>query len=148
MERLEKLQERAVMYINNNRSNGMEVAQLYDKYGIQPLVLCRREHHSCVMYMLSKKNVNLEIARPSIDLRSNSKIHFKKRKRRKYEKYLKSPLVRGVKLWEMVPEKVQKAPYNRPIHCPTRILSSKRQGKGAFLYVTLAIFHITARLNE
>ena len=109
VERLEKLQERAVMYIDNNRSNGMEVAQLYDKYGIQPLVLCRREHHSCVMYILSKKNVNLEIARPSINLRSNSKIHFKKGKRRKYEKYLKSPLVRGVKLWEMLPEKVQKA---------------------------------------
>ena len=109
VERLEKLQERAVMYIDNDRSNGMEVAQLYDKYGIKPLVLRRREHHSCVMYMLSKKNVNLEIARPSINLRSNSKIHFKKRKRRKYEKYLKSPLVRGVKLWEMLPEKVQKA---------------------------------------
>ena len=45
----------------------------------------------------------------SINLRSNSKIHFKKRKRRKYEKYLKSLLVRGVKLWEMLPEKVQKA---------------------------------------
>ena len=38
------------MYIDNNRSNGVEVAQLYDKYGIQPLVLRRREHHSCVMY--------------------------------------------------------------------------------------------------
>ena len=61
------------------------------------------------MYKLSKKNVNLEIARPAINLRSNSKIHFKKRKRRKYEKYLKSLLVRGVKLWEMLPEKVQKA---------------------------------------
>ena len=55
MDRLEKLQERAVMYIDNNRSNGMEVAQLYDKYGIQPLVLRRREHHSCVRYRLSKK---------------------------------------------------------------------------------------------
>ena len=87
----------------------MEVAQLYDKYGIQPLVLRRREHHSCVMYRLGKKNVNLEIARPAINLNRNSKVHFKKRKRRKYEKYLKSPLVRGVKLWEMLPEKVQKA---------------------------------------
>ena len=73
--RLEKLQERAVMY--NNRSNGMEVAQLYDKYGIQSLVLRRREHHSCFMYRLGKKNVNLEIARPAINLRSNSKVHFK-----------------------------------------------------------------------
>ena len=27
----------------------------------------------------------------------------------RHEKYLKSPLVRGVKLWEMLPEKVQKA---------------------------------------
>ena len=84
----------------------MEVAQLYEKYGIQPLVLRRWDHHSCVMYMLSKKNVNLEIARPAINLRSNSKIHFKTRKRRKYEKYLKSLLVHVVKLWEMLPENV------------------------------------------
>ena len=80
MDRPEKLQERAVMYIDNDRTNGMEVAQLYDKYGIQPLVLRRREHHSCVMYRLGKKNVNLEIARPAINLRRNSKVHFKKRK--------------------------------------------------------------------
>ena len=60
-------------------------------------------------YRLSKKNDNLEIARPAINLRSYSKIHFKKRKRRKHEKYLKSQLVRGVKLWEMLPEKLQKA---------------------------------------
>ena len=82
------------MFIDNVRFNGMEVAQLhvYHKYGIQPLVLCRRENHSCVMYRWSKKNVS-----------------FVKRKRRKYEKYQKSPLVRGVKLWEMLPEKVQKA---------------------------------------
>ena len=105
VDHLEKLQERAVMYIDNNRSNGMEVAQLYDKYGIRPLVLRRQQHHSCVMYRLSKKNVNLEIARPAMNLRSNSKIHFKKHKRRKYEKYLKSLLVRGVKLWAMLSRK-------------------------------------------
>ena len=62
------------------------------------------------MYRLSKNNINLEIAGPTINLRSNIKIHNKKtRKRQKYEKHLKNPLVRGVKLWRMLPKKVKKA---------------------------------------
>ena len=55
-------------------SNGLEMEALYKEYGIQTLVLRRREHHSCVMYRLSKRNNNLELSR------SNSKVKQRKRK--------------------------------------------------------------------
>ena len=59
--------------------------------------------------MYRSRNINLKLTRPTINMRSNSKVHFKKRRKRKYEKYLKSHLVREIKLWEMLPEKGQKA---------------------------------------
>ena len=59
--------------------------------------------------MYRSRNINLELARTYYNMRSNSKVHIKKRRKRKYEKYLKSPLVRGIKLWEMLPEKGQQA---------------------------------------
>ena len=61
------------------------------------------------MYRYSKLSDKLEYTRPSINLRSNKKVKFKKLRKREYEQYLKSPLVRGVKVWEMLPVAVQKA---------------------------------------
>ena len=62
VDRLERLQEKAiVLYVDNNNSNGLDIAGLYEKYGIQPLVLRRREHHSCVMYRLNKRSIYLEL---------------------------------------------------------------------------------------
>ena len=61
------------------------------------------------MYRYSKKGENLEFQRPSINLRSNSKVKFKRIQKRRYEIYLKSPKVRGIKVWEMLPANVQKA---------------------------------------
>ena len=61
------------------------------------------------MYRQSKIDGNIEYRRPSINLRSNGKVKFKAKQRRKYELYLKSPKVRGVKLWEMLPLDVQRA---------------------------------------
>ena len=79
-------------------------------YNVQPLSLRYREHISCLMYRQSKLPGMLDHGRPSINLRSNAKIKFKKRKKRqKYQLYLKSPKVRGVKVWEMLPSGVQKA---------------------------------------
>ena len=50
------------------------------------------------MYRQSKIDGNIEYWRPSINLRSKRKVKFKAKRRRKYELYLKSPKVRGVKL--------------------------------------------------
>ena len=66
---------------------------------------------------MSKQNNNLELSSPPINLRSNSKVQFKNQRKRKYEKYLKSPFVRGKKLWDILPEKVQKATAKVKLKC-------------------------------
>ena len=44
-----------------------------------------------------------------MDLHSSRKVKFKKVRKHKYELYFKSPMVRGIKVWEMLPVAVQKA---------------------------------------
>ena len=110
IDKLEKLQEKALKCISNVCHGQINVAELYIRYNVQPLSLRYREHISCLMYRQSKLPGMLDHGRPTINLRSNAKIKFKKRKnRRKYQLYLKSPKVRGVKVWEMLPSGVQKA---------------------------------------
>ena len=46
--------------------------------------------------------------RLTINLRSNNKVNFKKAKKQLYEFYLKSPKVRGWRIWEMLPANDQK----------------------------------------
>ena len=43
------------------------------------------------------------------NLRSNKKVKFKKGKLRKFELYLRSPLCRGISVWEMLTADVQRA---------------------------------------
>ena len=75
---------------------------------MQLLSLCYPEHISCLMYRQSKLPGISDYGRPSMKLRNNPKIKFKKRKKRqKYHLYLKSPKVRGVKVMEMLPSGVQ-----------------------------------------
>ena len=56
----------------------------------------------------------------NVQLRSSKKVKFKKGKKHQYELYLRSPLSRGVKIWEMLTAKVQKATtrvkFKRLIH--------------------------------
>ena len=68
----------------------------------------RAEHLGLVMHRLSVDYDYIERARPSVNLRSNNKIKFAQYKRQ-YEKYLKSPLSRGITLWDRIPEAVQKS---------------------------------------
>ena len=57
----------------------------------------------------SKMSGMLDHHRSSINLRSNKKVNFTKKSKWRYELYLKSPKVRGVKVWEMLPAGVEKA---------------------------------------
>ena len=61
------------------------------------------------MYRYIKKHENLDCHLTTMNLRSSNKVKFKKKGMRKYELYLKSPNVRGIKVWEMLPSNVQKA---------------------------------------
>ena len=60
------------------------------------------------MYRLSKQDGNLDKYRPPIKLRSRNKVTFKQNKRN-LEGFLKGPLCRGVRLWNIIPEKVQRS---------------------------------------
>ena len=47
--------------------------------------------------------------RPKVDLRTNKKVQFKRRQIRQYELYLKSPLSRGGKIWDMLTAEMRRA---------------------------------------
>ena len=52
---------------------------------------------------------HVDTSKAYIDLRSNKRVKFKKARKRTYELYLKSPLYRCSKLWDMLKPEVQKA---------------------------------------
>ena len=58
----------------------------------------------CCCNKLSGWSGKLQLHSRTLD--SNS---LQKEQKEEYENYLKSPSVRGIKLWEILPEKVQKA---------------------------------------
>ena len=115
--KLEKLQEKALKCIENSCRKKVNVDPLYEKYGIQQLCLRYREHISCFMYRQSKKPGVLDATRPPINLRSNKKVKFKKHSKYRYMMYLKSPRVRCVRMWDMLPVKVQKATTKVKFKC-------------------------------
>ena len=106
--RLGRLHERAIKIIDNKQHPKATVAELLGYYKIKPIDLRQDEHMCSLMYRLSKNNELLEYHRPRVHLRNRGKIKFKTYKRT-YEKYLKSPLSRGVSLWDRLPEGVQKS---------------------------------------
>ena len=107
--KLERLQEKALKCIENACQKKVDVDLLYGKYGVQPLRLRYREHIGCFMYRQSKKPGISDPFRPAINLRSNKKVKFKRDTKYRYQIYLKSPRIRGVRVWDMLPATVQKA---------------------------------------
>ena len=103
--KLENLQERALKYIDNEANKGRD---LYKIYRIQPLRLRWRKHICCMMFRQSKSTDKLDYVRPLIRLRSNKKVKFKKVLKRNYQLYLKSPMARGIKIWESLTAEMQK----------------------------------------
>ena len=109
-DKLEKLQEKALKCVIDVCHGQINVAELYIRCNVQPMSLRYLEHISCLMYRQSKLPGMLDYGRPSKILRRSAKVKFKKRKkRRKYELYLKIPKVRGVKVWDMLQSYVQRA---------------------------------------
>ena len=108
IDKLQSLQDKAVKIINNKEQTQLDAAVLATVYRIKPLKERRAEHLSLVMYRLSKENLYVEKARPEIHLRNRNKIKFKAHKR-VHERYLKSPLSRGISMWDRLPESVQRS---------------------------------------
>ena len=83
--RLENLQERALKYIDNKANIG---GDLYSIYRLQPIKLRWREHICCLMYRQSNITSKLDYVRPTIRLRSNKKVKFRRVLKRNYQLYL------------------------------------------------------------
>ena len=108
IQRLERLHEKALKIIDNKQNPRYSLNELRALYNI-PLIDVRQDEHMCsLMYRLSKNAELIHHCRPRVHLRNRGKIEFKTYKRT-YEKYLKSPLARGISLWDRLPEGVQKS---------------------------------------
>ena len=105
---LQNLENRSIRIIDNKSNPNLDVNRLSSLYRLAQLKERRAEHLCVVMYRVSKKQELLENHRPAVNLRSKNKIKFKVRRRDK-EKYLKSPLSRGIVLWDRIPEEIQKS---------------------------------------
>ena len=105
---IEKVHERALKIIDNKQHRRADNDVLRRIYCLTPISKRQDEHTYSLMYRLSTKSSFLVHNRPNIHLRSRGKIKFKTHKRT-YEKYLKSPLSRGISLWDRLAENVQKS---------------------------------------
>ena len=108
IQRIENLHERAIKIIDNNQHPRASILELRNLYNVQSTDTRQDEHMCSLMYRLNKNTELLQHHRPRVHLRNRGKIKFKTYKRM-YEKYLKSPLSRGISLWDRLPEGVQKS---------------------------------------
>ena len=102
---LDKLQERALTLIGQGKISNRVIENIYS---LEPLGARRRKHHLALMYRLSRIETYIDADRPEIVLRSRSKIKFIAPKT-KLTKVMKSPYYRGVSLWDMLPQEIQRA---------------------------------------
>ena len=107
--KLVTLQERSIVCIDNGTNPDMSLDGLHTLYNIQPLKLRWREHILCLMYRQSKKRKLIDVERPRMNLRSNDEVKFQKVLMRGYELYLRSPMCRCTKIWDMLKAEVQRA---------------------------------------
>ena len=106
--KLDNLHAKALRLIDCNRHRSDDTDVLENIYLLDTPLRRRKDHHCMIMYRLSKLGRHIDRYRPTIRLRSRRKVKFKKQKRN-LEKIMKSPLYRGVKLWDMIPEDIQRS---------------------------------------
>ena len=108
VERLDSLHSKALQIIDCKANRRAGDTQLEYIYKLHSPLTRRREHHCAIMYGLSRKQLNLDVRRPKIKLRSRNNVKFKS-----YVRNLvgldKSPMLRGVRLWDQIPQSVQRA---------------------------------------
>ena len=108
IKRIGNLHEKALRVIDCKKHKNVDVINLENIYNIDSPTKRRQSHHCAIMYRLSRRGRDLENYRLTIRLRSRNKIKFKQ-KRRILEGILKSPMHRGIKLWNMIPEDIQRS---------------------------------------
>ena len=108
IERFNMLHSKALRIIDCASNRRADDTQLEYIYGLLSPIARRREHHCAIMYRLSQTHRNLDLHRPRINLRSRNNIRFR-RHQRNLKGIDKSPMVRGIRLWDQIPQAVQRA---------------------------------------
>ena len=150
--KLHKLQFKALKIINNGEFPNVKNEQLEQRFKILFLPERRTEHIACIMHRMSKLGQLLDHVRPVIHPRSRNKIKFKATRRR-YESSLKSPMSRGISVWNRLHEKVQKTTTKVKFkselraYLPGLTLRSEAIYIRADSYVVIMIYHYTSSLH-
>ena len=87
----------------------IEINVLYRNYNIEPLKTRRKRNILKIMYDQSRDVNNIYTNNCNIKLRSSKKVKLKSSFTR-LTKVKKSPMYRGLELWDQLPEKLQKEP--------------------------------------
>ena len=106
--RLSDLHVKGVRIIDCNKHVHATDTVLEKEYGLLTPTVRRHEHHSAIMYRQCRVVENLDVYRPPMTLRSNKKIKFRRQKRN-LKGIEKSPMMRGIKIWDMLPPGLQRA---------------------------------------
>ena len=108
IDRVNSLHEKAVYIIDCNAHKNVSVKNLETMYRLEPPLRRRTEHHAAIMFRLSKGGQPLDKHRPTINLRSRKKVRFRLH-HRNMQRFLKSPLSRGIKIWDRIPHAIQRS---------------------------------------
>ena len=100
--RLNDLHVKGVRIIDCNKHVHATDTVLEKEYGLLTPTVRRHEHHSAIMYRQCRVVENLDVYRPPMTLRSNMKIKFRRQKMN-LKGIEKSPMMRGIKIWDMLP---------------------------------------------
>ena len=104
IERLNTLHSKALRIIDGTTNKLADDIQLEYAYRLLTPKTRRNEHHCAIMYRLSRTRGNLDLFRPKIALRNRNNVRF-----RQYKGIEKSPMFRGIRLWDRVPQAIQRA---------------------------------------
>ena len=114
VERIDKLQDKAIRCIEycNNPEDRESYEVLERKYKMEKLCVKRKRSLLRMMYIASKDIDNIEDVTHNMNLRSSKKVRLKENFS-SLTKLHNSPYFRRLKLWDSLPEKVQKAENNQ-----------------------------------
>ena len=108
IEQLNKIQRRALRIVDRGAHWQDNTEVLENLYNLKPLRERRRIQHLALMYRLAHSGYKIDAVRPVIRLRNRNKIKFLT-PATKLSKILNSPFYRGVRMWDMLSEEVQRA---------------------------------------
>ena len=106
--RLDDLHAKGLRIIDANRHRDDADSLLEKEYGLLTPTMRRHEHHSMIMYRQCRDIGNLDNYRPAMVLRSNKRIKFRHHKTN-LRGIDKSPMIRGIKIWNLIPCEIQRA---------------------------------------